>query len=75
MIAEPSREALTGPAIVIKARYIKDQGNRAAPHDTGKPLSAHDASACVRELFHVCYWIARTYARTDRPEAGAFGRR
>ncbi|WP_417725632.1 DEAD/DEAH box helicase family protein [Salipiger sp.] len=67
MIAEPSLEALTGPAIVTKARYIKDQGNRAA-HDSGKPLSAHDASATVRELFHVCYWIARTYARTARPD-------
>ncbi|WP_024716988.1 DEAD/DEAH box helicase family protein [Gluconobacter oxydans] len=67
MIAEPSLAALTGPAIVIKARYIKDQGNRAA-HDTGKPLSAYDASACVRELFHVCYWIARTYAKIDRPD-------
>lgn len=67
MIAEPSLEALTGPAIVTKARYIKDQGNRAA-HDTGKPLTAHDASACVRELFHVCYWIARTYAKVERPD-------
>lgn len=67
MIAEPSLEALTGPAIVIKARYIKDQGNRAA-HDTGKPLSAHDASASVRELFHFCYWIARTYAKIERPD-------
>ncbi|WP_282169091.1 DEAD/DEAH box helicase family protein [Ruegeria atlantica] len=67
MIAEPSLEALTGPAIVTKARYIKDQGNRAA-HDSGRPLSAHDATACVRELFHVCYWIARTYAKTTRPD-------
>ncbi|WP_417463084.1 DEAD/DEAH box helicase family protein [Kordiimonas sp.] len=67
MIAEPSLEALTGPAIVTKARYIKDQGNRAA-HDSGKALSAHDAGACVRELFHVCFWIARTYAKTERPD-------
>lgn len=46
---------------------IKDQGNRAA-HDAGKPLSAHDATACVRELFHVCYWFARTYAKVSRPD-------
>lgn len=67
MIAEPSLEALTGPAITTKARYIKDQGNRAA-HDAGKPLTAHDATASVRELFHVCYWFARTYAKVSRPD-------
>lgn len=67
MIAEPSLEALTGPAITTKARYIKDQGNRAA-HDAGKPLTAHDATASVRELFHVCYWFARTYAKVNRPD-------
>lgn len=62
MIAEPSLQGLTGPAIVTKARYIKDQGNRAA-HDGGKPLTAQDAVATVRELFHVCFWIARTYSK------------
>ncbi len=67
MIVEPSLTALTGPAIVTKAKYIKDQGNRAA-HDTGKPLTAADAAATVRELFHVCYWIARTYAKTAKPD-------
>lgn len=67
MIAEPSLTKLTGPAIVTKARYIKEQGNRAA-HDIGKPLSAQDAASTVRELFHVCYWVARTYAKTDKPD-------
>ena len=43
LIAEPSLEALTGPAIVTKARYIKDQGNRAA-HDDRKPLSPQDGA-------------------------------
>tara|TARA_R110002074_G_scaffold402086_1_gene603579 strand:- start:4329 stop:7727 length:3399 start_codon:yes stop_codon:yes gene_type:complete len=67
LIAEPSLEALTGPAITTKAKYIKDQGNRAV-HDSGKPLSAQDAAATVRELFHVCYWIARTYATSAKPD-------
>lgn len=67
LIAEPSLVALTGPAIVTKAKYIKDQGNRAA-HDSGKPISAQDAASTVRELFHVCYWIARTYAVSDKPD-------
>ncbi len=67
LIAEPSLEALTGPAITTKAKYIKDQGNRAA-HDSGKALTAQDAAATVRELFHVCYWIARTYATAAKPD-------
>lgn len=67
LIAEPSLLALTGPAIVTKAKYIKDQGNRAA-HDSGKPISPQDAAATVRELFHVCYWIARTYAKGAKPD-------
>jgi type I restriction enzyme R subunit len=52
---------------VTKARYIKDQGNRAA-HDDRKPISPQDAAATVRELFHVCYWIARTYATGAKPD-------
>ncbi|MDO6732907.1 DEAD/DEAH box helicase family protein [Marinovum sp. 2_MG-2023] len=67
LIAEPSLEALTGPAITTKAKYIKDQGNRAA-HDSGKALTAQDAASTVRELFHVCYWIARTYATGPKPD-------
>ncbi|MEO0485532.1 MAG: DEAD/DEAH box helicase family protein [Pseudomonadota bacterium] len=68
LIAEPSLAQLTGPAIVTKARFIKDQGNRAA-HDSGKPIKPQDAAAVVRELFHVCYWIARTYAKGTKPDA------
>ncbi|MBY5933736.1 DEAD/DEAH box helicase family protein [Tateyamaria omphalii] len=67
LIAEPSLAQLTGPAIVTKARFIKDQGNRAA-HDSGKPIKPQDAAAVVRELFHVCYWIARTYAKRTKPD-------
>lgn len=67
LIAEPSLGRLTGPAIVTKARFIKDQGNRAA-HDSGKPIKAQDAAAVVRELFHVCYWMARTYAKDAKPD-------
>jgi type I restriction enzyme R subunit len=30
-------------------------------------MPADDALAAVGELFHVCYWLARTYARDARP--------
>ncbi|ABF62508.1 type I restriction-modification system restriction subunit (plasmid) [Ruegeria sp. TM1040] len=68
LIAEPSLGQLTGPAIVTKARFIKDHGNRAA-HDSGKPIKPQDAAAVVRELFHVCYWMARTYAKDAKPDS------
>lgn len=67
LIAEPSLSALTGPAIVAKARYVKDQGNRAA-HDGGRALSSAEAAATLEELFGILYWIARTYARATRPD-------
>lgn len=66
MIHEPSLAALTGPAIVTKAKIIKEHGNRAA-HDT-KPPSTADAVTAVSELFQVCYWIARTYGRKSKPD-------
>ena len=68
LIHEPSLERLTGPAIVAKAKFVKDQGNRAV-HDT-RPVSAGSAAAAVRELFHICYWVARTYAKGAKPPAG-----
>lgn len=70
LIAEPSFAALTGPAIVTKAKYIKDMGNRAA-HDSAKPISGQDAASTLRELFHLCYWIARTYAKGAKPDPSA----
>nr|WP_319516434.1 DEAD/DEAH box helicase family protein [uncultured Cohaesibacter sp.] len=62
LIYEPSFKSLVGNSLATKAKYIKDQGNRAA-HDSGKPLSTQDAASTTRELFHFCYWIARTYSK------------
>ncbi len=67
LIAEPSLTKLAGIAVVAKARYVKDQGNRAA-HDGGSPLNAQDAKTTLRELFHICYWLAHTYAVKLRPD-------
>ncbi|MCZ8133528.1 MAG: DUF4145 domain-containing protein [Rhodobacteraceae bacterium] len=68
LIAEPSLTALAGPAIVTKARFVKDTGNRAV-HDL-KPVSVASALAVLKELHHICYWIARTYAKGPKPDAG-----
>ena len=51
---------LAGEPIVAKARIIKDIGN-VAVHET-RAVSPDKAVAAIRELFHVAYWLTRTYA-------------
>jgi type I restriction enzyme R subunit len=67
-IHEPTFRRLVGDAIVAKARIIKDLGN-AAVHET-RAVSPDKAVAAVRELFHVAYWLTRTYARGAKPGPG-----
>ena len=68
LIHEPSFKQAAGEAVFSKARVINTLGNRAVhshraiPHD--------DALIAVRELFHVAYWLARTYGRAARPAPG-----
>ncbi len=65
LIHEPSFKALTGDALFTKAKLIKDLGNLAV-HSTRLILRT-DATAATRELFHFCYWLARTYGQRARP--------
>ena len=44
-----------------RRRYINSLRNRAV-HDE-KTITPADAAGAVKELFHVCFWLARTYAR------------
>ena len=67
-IHEPTFRKLVGDAIVAKARIIKDLGNTAV-HET-RAVSPDKAVAAVRELFHVAYWLTRTYARGAKPGPG-----
>ena len=68
LIHEPSFKATVGQKIFIKAKLIKDLGNLAA--HSHKPLQQLDSMAAVRELFHVCFWLARTYGKTGKPPDG-----
>jgi type I restriction enzyme R subunit len=65
LIHEPSFKQTAGEAVFGKARVINTLGNRAVHGQRGIPPD--DALAAVRELFHVAYWLARTYGRTGRP--------
>jgi type I restriction enzyme, R subunit len=65
LIHEPSFKATAGEAIFTKARLINQLGNLAV--HSQRPLRDVDAVTAVRELFHVSYWFARTYARRTKP--------
>src|SRR5262249_47484573 len=54
--------------VFTKAKLLKDLGNQAV-HST-KPVRQYDALTAVRELFHFCFWLTRTYARGAKPADG-----
>ena len=68
LIHEPTFKRVAGEAVFSKARVINTLGNRAVHGH--RPVPEADALVAVRELFHVAYWFARTYARGDRPAPG-----
>ncbi|MDX0491532.1 DUF4145 domain-containing protein [Sinorhizobium medicae] len=65
LIHEPNFQKLAGQAVFAKARVIIKIGNQAV-HESRETKPAEAANA-VRELFHLCFWLARTYACKDRP--------
>jgi type I restriction enzyme R subunit len=65
LIHEPSFKQTAGEAVFSKARVVNTLGNRAVHGPRAIPVG--DALVAVRELFHVTYWLARTYGRAARP--------
>lgn len=68
LIHEPTFKKAAGEAVFSKARVIVTLGNRAV--HSHRTIPADDALVAVRELFHVAYWLARTYGRIGRPAPG-----
>jgi type I restriction enzyme, R subunit len=68
LIHDPSFKQAAGEAVFSKARVINTLGNRAVHGHRAIPTD--DAVVAVRELFHVCYWLGRTYGRVERPAPG-----
>lgn len=68
LIHEPTFKKAAGEAIFNKARIIIRLGNQAV-HSNSTVL-LHDSLTAVGELFHISYWLARTYARKEKPEPG-----
>jgi type I restriction enzyme R subunit len=68
LLHEPSFKNTVGTAIFTKALAVKKLGNIAV--HSHKPVMQMDALVAVRELFHVCYWLAHTYAKEAKPSPG-----
>ncbi|HOF51933.1 MAG TPA: DEAD/DEAH box helicase family protein [Rhodoferax sp.] len=58
---EPSFKVLVGPALHAKMDVVRKQGNNAV--HSARPITAADATAVLRELFQVAFWLARNYGR------------
>lgn len=65
LLDEPTFRLIAGQAIYYKAVYLKDAGNRAV--HGAKPFTEADARAALGELFHLAFWLVRTYAKGPRP--------
>lgn len=68
LIHEPTFKAVAGEAVFSKARVINTLGNQAV--HSHRAIQPSDALTAVRELFHVGYWLARSYARGAKPAPG-----
>jgi len=58
---EPSFKVLVGPALHAKMDVVRRLGNNAV--HSARPITAADATAVLRELFQVAFWLARNYGR------------
>ncbi|WP_396617308.1 DEAD/DEAH box helicase family protein [Lysobacter soli] len=67
LLTQPTFERLLPPHIFDKARLIQKLGNQAV-HGNQR-IGSGDALRLVRELFHVLFWLARTYTRTSDPKS------
>jgi type I restriction enzyme R subunit len=63
-VHDPSFKSHVGEVIFTKATVIISIGNRAAHAKSSKQT---DAMQAITELFHVSYWLARTYGHKARP--------
>lgn len=67
LLTQPAFEQLLPPHIHQKTRLIQKLGNQAVHGN--HPVGSGDARRLVRELFHVLFWLARTYTRASDPKS------
>jgi type I restriction enzyme, R subunit len=61
LVSEPTFKSAVRPEVLAKIRFIKEIGNQAV--HSNKPIRQWDALNACKELWHFCYWFARTYTR------------
>lgn len=59
LIYDPGFQNLIPEAVFQKMRVIHRLGNQAV--HSSRPIHERDGMQVVRELFHICYWMVRTY--------------
>jgi type I restriction enzyme, R subunit len=69
LIHEPTFAQIVPQQVIAKMNLIRMRGNNAVH---GKPVAVTDSEPIARELFHVLFWFATTYALIpgDRPAPG-----
>jgi type I restriction enzyme R subunit len=67
LVHEPTFQKAAGPAVFQKARFVVQYGNQAV--HSPKPVLPGTAISTVRELHHLAYWLAHTYAKGTKPPA------
>jgi type I restriction enzyme R subunit len=67
LLTDQDFERLLPPHIHQKTRLIQKLGNQAV--HAGQPIGQLDALRLVRELFHVLFWLARSYTRASDPKS------
>jgi len=70
LIHEPSFIEGAGQAVFTKAKLIIRIGNQAV-HES-RQVPDRQAADAVRELFHLCFWLARTYGRNPPTDSLSF---
>ena len=68
LLHEPTFKTAIGPAVFNKMVLVNRLGNQAVHGH--RLIQQLDALTAVRELFHISYWLAHTYARGAKPAPG-----
>src|SRR5215213_9417737 len=63
LLNEPCFRQHVPPAVYTKAQYLRKTGNLAV--HSNAPVSAQSALSAAVELYHILYWLARTYTQAD----------
>jgi len=66
LLHEPSFQNLLPQAVYQKTRVIQKVGNQAVHN--ARPIRELDALQVVKELYHICHWLVRTYLPRTLPQ-------